>query len=147
MLLQFQPKAEPKVKYSVVTDVQAEVITVAEAKSFMGIDFPDFDGIIPMFIKAAREAAEKYTGLSIGQRIIQLTGDYLDESVYMPFAPYAAPDATGLQSVGYDAETLPGDVKLALLNMIHYAFDNRAEGINFGGTIKQLDLSRRRVGL
>lgn len=147
MLLYQKEKTQPRVTHTILTDVQDEVLTVAEAKSFMGIDYPDFDTLIGMLISAAREEAEKYTGLSIGIRQIKLKGDYLDESVYMPYAPYEVPDIEGLQTVGYDAQTVPADIKLALLNMVHIAFDNRADGLNFGTSLKLLDKSRRRVGL
>lgn len=140
-------KTRPKVTYTLVTDVTQEVISVAEAKSFMNIDFDDFDTIIPIFIKAAREEAEKYTGLSIGVREIQLAGDYTDPEAYMPFAPYNAYDSTGKQTVGYDENTLPGDLKLALLNMIHISFENRTTGLDYGTSLKLLDRSRRRVAL
>lgn len=143
----YRREAEPKVTYTIINDVETELISVPEAKAFMGIDFPDFDAIIPTFIKAAREAAEKHTGLSIGEREIALAGDYTNADAYMPFAPYNPPDEMGVQMVGYTAETLPGDLKLALLNMIHIAFENRANGLDFSSSLKLLDKSRRRVGL
>lgn len=138
---------EPKITYTVIVDVQTEIITVEEAKAFMQIDFTDFDSIIPTFIKAAREEAEKYTGLSIGEREIQLEGDFTNQNAYMPFAPYNEPSISGLQNVGYSADTLPGDLKLALLNMIHIAFENRTFGLDYGTSLKLLDRSKRRVGL
>jgi len=144
----YKKACEPKVTYTIIEDVQTELITVEEAKLFMTIDFPDFDtNLIPMFIKAVREEAEKYTGLSIGVREIQLAGDYTNPKAYMPFAPYAEPSAEGIQTVGYTAETLPGDLKLAMLNMMHIAYDNRTTGLNFATGLKLLDRSRRRVGL
>lgn len=138
---------EPDVTYTVTTDVQTEVITLEEAKSFMGIDFPDFDILIPLFIKGAREAAERYTGLSIGERTIQLGGDWKDEDAYMPFAPVNETTDTGVQEVGYTAETLPGDLKIALLQMIHVSFDNRTQGMDFSSSLTLLARLRRRVGL
>jgi len=138
---------QPKVTYTIITDVQTEVITVEEAKAFMTIDYPDFDSLIEMLISAARCEAEKYTGLSIGIREIQLAGDYTDESVYLPFAPGGEISEDGKQTVGYDAGTLPGDLKLALLNMVHIAFENRTTGLSYGTSLKLLDKSRRRVGL
>ena len=136
---------EPKVTYTIVQDVQQEVISVCETKEYMVIDFDDFDKIIPMFIKGAIEEAEKYTGLSIGERKIKLSGDYKAPGAYMPFAPYSEPDAEGLQDVGYSKETIPGDLKIALLNMIHTSFNDRENGMTFNLTL--LDRSRRRVGL
>lgn len=143
----YYKKTRPKVTYTTITDITEEVISVAEAKSFMNIDFDDFDAIIPLFIKGAREEAEKYTGLSIGVRQIQLAGDYTDEDAYMPFAPFAAYDTDGKQTVGYDIDTVPGDLKIALLNMIHIAFENRTTGLNYSTSLSLLDKSRRRVGL
>lgn len=140
-------KPTPVVTYTVITDVSEEIISLADAKAFMGIDFPDFDSLIPMFIKGAREEAERYTGLSIGSRTIQLGGDWEEENAYMPFAPILSTDETGIQQVGYTAETIPGDLKIAILNMVHIAFDNRTTGLNYGTSLKLLDRSRRRVGL
>lgn len=144
-MLDYPIKTRPKVTYTIITDVTEEVISIAEAKSYMGIDFPDFDVIIPMFIKAARQEAEKHTGLSIGVRQIKLAGDFTDPEAYMPFAPFGGYTTDGIQNVGYTAATLPGDLKLALLTMIHTAFENRTTGLNFN--LKLLDKSRRRVGL
>lgn len=145
-MLLYTPKVrEPKVSYTILTDVATEVITVAEAKAFMTIDFPDFDETLAnIFIPAIREAAERYTGLSIGTRQIQLAGDYHDEDAYMPFAPVISTDNDGKQTVGYDAQTVPAGLKLAMLTILHDAFENRV-GYNFN--LKPLDLYRRRVGL
>lgn len=138
-------KAQPKVTHIVLTDVLEEVITVAEAKSFMVIDFPDFDDTLAsIFIPAIREAAERYTGLSIGTREIQLSGDFLEPEAYMPYAPVISTDADGKQIVGYTASTVPPGLKLAMLTILHDSFDNRV-GHNFN--LKPLDLYRRRVGL
>lgn len=138
---------EPVITYEVLTDISEEVISVEEAKAFMQIDFPDFDSLIPLFIKGAREAAERYTGLSIGVRTIKLDGPWKRPDAYMPFAPYGAPDGDGVQTVGYSSETLPGDIRLALLNMIHVSFDNRTKGMDFTPGLVLLERARRRVGL
>lgn len=137
---------EPDVSYEIVTDVESEVISLEDAKAFMQIDFPDFDTIIPMFITAAREEAEKYTGLSIGVRTIQLSGEWQSKYAYMPFEPITSTSAEGVQVVGYTTETLPGDLRLAMLTMIHTAFDNRINP-DYRPNLRLLDRSRRRVGL
>jgi len=140
-------KSTPKVTYTVITDVETEVITLEEAKQFMQIDFDDFDSVIYMLIKAARQEAERYTGLSIGNREIQLGGDWEEEDAYMPFEPIISTSDSGVQVVGYTDQTLPGDLKLAILNMVHISFENRTTGLNYGTSLKLLDRSRRRVGL
>lgn len=140
-------KCEPKVTYTVVTDIKKEVISLEDAKAFMTIDFPDFNTLILLFIKGAREEAERYTGLSIGVRTIQLAGEWTDKKAYMPFEPIQSTSDTGEQVVGYTDENLPGDLKIALLNMVHTAFDNRTTGLSYGTSLKLLDKSRRRVGL
>ena len=145
MLLYQEYQEEPKVTHIVLTDVTEEVLSVTEAKSFMAIDFPDFDETLAgIFIPAIREAAERYTGLSIGTREIQLSGDFTDPEVYMPYAPVISIDDDGKQVVGYTADTVPAGLKLAMLTILHDSFENRV-GHNFN--LKPLDLYRRRVGI
>lgn len=138
--------SEPEVSYTIIEDVQSEVISLDDAKAFMQIDFPDFDGIIPLFITAAREEAEKYTGLSIGTRTLQLSGEWEKADAYMPFEPIMITSPEGVQVVGYTSVNLPRDLKLAMLTMIHTAFENRINP-DYRPNLRLLDRSRRRVGL
>lgn len=135
-------------EYTVLTEDVTPVLTLSEAKEFMLIDFPDFDDLIEqIIIPGAKEAIETYTGYTIGAKTIQLIGDYTAEGVYYPFAPFGTPDASGVQNVGYTVATLPADIKLAWLNLVHIVFNNRAEGLDFVKPLSNIRLRRRRVGI
>lgn len=145
MLLYPEPKVcEFPITYELISDVTVEVVTLADAKAFLQIDFPDFDTLISLLITAAREEAEKLTGLSIGEREIQLTGDFTDEGGYMPFEPIVS-DTDGLQIVGYTPETCPAAIKLAIMKSVHSQFENRQSEISMDAQL--LKPFRRRVGL
>lgn len=145
-------QAEPKITFEIIEDVTDEVVSLQQAKDFLTIDFDDWDWLIELLIKAAREECEKFTGLSIGVRKIKLTGDYENELAYMPFEPIT--EKTGNeQTVGYTADTCPGALKLAILRMIHTHFEYRNDVEKSG--VSMLDINaervlkpfRRRVGL
>lgn len=140
---------EEYLSYEIVTDIDKtnELLSLQEAKDFMLVDFDDHDNVIQMLISAAREQLEQYTGYSIGQRTIKLIGDLNADNIYYPLAPYREPDVMGVQFVGFTAGTLPADIKLAWLNLVHIAFNNRAANMDFGLALKQMGLRRRRVGI
>jgi hypothetical protein len=144
--------ADPVIAFEIIEDVTEEVVTLQQAKDWLTIDYPDWDWLIEMLIKAAREECEKFTGLSIGVRKIKLTGDYENELVYMPFEPIT--EKTGNeQRVGYTADTCPSAIKLAILRMVHTHFEFRNDIEKSG--VSMLDVNadkvlkpfRRRVGL
>lgn len=144
--------ADPVITFDVIEDVTSEVVTLQQAKDWLTIDYPDWDWLIEMLIKAAREECEKFTGLSIGVRKIRLIGDYKNESAYMPFEPVTE-KADDQQTVGYTAETCPSAIKLAILRMAHTHFEFRNDIEKSG--VSMLDINaqkvlmpfRRRVGL
>jgi uncharacterized phiE125 gp8 family phage protein len=70
----------------VLTDLIAEPVTLAEAKTFMEIDFDDFDALILRLIKQARISSEIYTGLSYGKKEIKLVSD--QSKVQIPYGPF-----------------------------------------------------------
>jgi hypothetical protein len=71
----------------VLTDLIAEPVTLQEAKTFMEIDFSDFDTLITRLIKQARISSEIYTGLSYGKKEIELVSN--QAKVQIPYGPFA----------------------------------------------------------
>lgn len=70
----------------VITDLLAEPVSLQEAKSFMEIDFNDFDALILRLIKQARRSSETYTGLSYGKKEIELVSN--ESKVQIPYGPF-----------------------------------------------------------
>ena len=144
--------AEPRITFEIIEDVISEVVSVKHAKDFLQIDFDDWDWLIELLIKSSREESEKFTGLSIGVRKIKFSGDYQNESAYMPFAPITE-KAGDLQTVGYTSATCPAAIKLAILRMVHTHFEFRNDIEKSG--VAMLDINaqtilkpfRRRVGI
>jgi hypothetical protein len=71
----------------VLTDLIAEPVSLQEAKTFMEIDFTDFDALITRLIKQARISSEIYTGLSYGKKEIELVSN--QAKVQIPYGPFA----------------------------------------------------------
>ena len=61
------------VQYTVVTDLDEEPVTVEFFKDHARIDFDTDDTLILSYLKAARQALEKYCQLSFGIKTIRLT--------------------------------------------------------------------------
>lgn len=62
-----------------------EPISATEAKSWLKVDFSTDDTLIGMLITAVREAAEKYTGLSLIAKTIEYFDEAPDSIVKLPF--------------------------------------------------------------
>lgn len=58
-----------------VTDTGTEPITTAQAKLHASIDYTDYDSIIPIYISAARQAVEKYTGYALVDKTVKHTAN------------------------------------------------------------------------
>ena len=71
----------------VLTDLIDEPVSLQEAKTFMEIDFTDFDTLITRLIKQARISSEIYTGLSYGKKEIELVSN--QAKVQIPYGPFA----------------------------------------------------------
>lgn len=85
----------------VLTDLTSEPVTLTEVKSFLEIDFSDFDDLITLLIKSARISSERLTGLSYGKKQIELVSD--QPKVSLPFGPYVS-----LVSIkDYDGNDIP----------------------------------------
>ena len=141
----------------IVQDLATEPVTLAETKEFMHIDFPDFDVLITLFIKSARIASEKFTGLSYGEKTIELVNKG-SSCVSLPLGPVTSiesvkdKDGNDLEyvSFGFDNplislnnesvtefsviykagfETCPEDLKEAIKRRTETAFQFRSDAV------------------
>lgn len=157
-----------------LADVVTEPVTGEEAKLFCKIDISDDNDLIEELITAAREMCEKYTGISFVKREVTAVFNNSNGGTYLPYGPvgeiteildedgdeilaanykiigsqfkqlkepcYA--EITATYEGGYD--TLPKELKTALLEAIFYMYDNRSVGDDIGEVaIKKLRRYRR----
>ena len=133
-------------KYPIV----AEPVTVSEAKAWMKISFNDDDVIIGNLISQSREYLENYTGISFGDREIEIVASidksyeipgpeifiknvyyYEDEFVlsddYELIDDLFIPDYRGIWKIVYYAgySQLPYDLKVDILKLTAYNYQNR----------------------
>lgn len=120
-------------QFKIVADLATEPVTLSEAKSFLNIDFSDWDTLLTMLIKASRIQSEKVTGQAYGAKVIQVTGNTFEERIY-PVAPYVS-DAVWVNEDGdkdyqYNAgfTSCPEDLKLAILQRVATGFAQRENG-------------------
>ena len=64
----------------------SEPISLADAKNYLKIDFNDDDDLISSLIIAARVRLEKYAGIAMSPRTLQVVA-YIDEFIEPPYAP------------------------------------------------------------
>ena len=140
----------------IVTDLTTEPVSLQEAKSFLAIDFNDFDTLITLLITASRKASERVTGKAYGPKVVQVTGNtYMEnrgreirdysgilteitncciERIY-PITPYVSDvvwqDEDGNKDYRYNAgfTTCPEDLKIAILMRVATGFASRQDGI------------------
>lgn len=128
-----------------------EPITLQEAKEYIRITEDSQDNIIEMLIVAARQAIEKFTGLSIKMSNITCIINNPDGEIELPYQPlygmitstnYSNIETTGLLyknlitkgkniNLAYQAgfDTVPTDLKIAILDQFAFLYDNRGEMI------------------
>ena len=70
----------------VLTDLIDEPVSLQEVKTFMEIDFNDFDTLLTRLIKQARISSQLYTGLSYGKKEIELVSN--QAKVQIPYGPF-----------------------------------------------------------
>ena len=121
-------------------DSFVEPISLSEAKSWMQIDYSDFDTLIADFlIPSARESSESASGQCYTERTIQIMNDSRDERIF-PWGPYVADvvwdgesedTTTDYQySAGFNSSNpLPIRLKTAMLKRIATGFALRQNSI------------------
>tara|TARA_R110000772_G_scaffold145504_1_gene255490 strand:+ start:31642 stop:32103 length:462 start_codon:yes stop_codon:yes gene_type:complete len=110
----------------IIEDLEAEPVTLAEVKTFMTIDYTDFDDLLTSLITSAREESEEATGKAYGAKLIQVTGNDIIgitgiiEKVY-PITPFISDgvwaDESGNIDYQYNAgySTVPQPLKIAIM--------------------------------
>lgn len=125
---------------SIVTDLTTEPVTLQDAKSFMGIDYSDFDTLIESLIVASREAVENVTGKALGSKLIQIVGNsYTDNTglivkIY-PITPFVSDQTWTDEDRNIDYQynagysTCPEWAKLCIKQRVATGFAYRENGV------------------
>jgi hypothetical protein len=152
-----------------------EPVTLEEVKQHLNITFTDNDSFLARLIIRCRAALEKYTGLSLVEKSIELHCDNYEGDFELPYGPVLGdPYITNSEDVEYDTATfsgikfkkittprtgglrltydtgydiIPADLRMALLEEIAYRFENRGdtERADIGQMAKGLAKAWRRV--
>ena len=67
-----------------------EPITLDDVKEYCKIDYESEDSLIVSLITAVRERIEKFTGLALVEKTIEVFYDYLPEQVKLPYPEHDA---------------------------------------------------------
>lgn len=135
-------------------DTGTEPCTLAECKAHLNIDFSDDDAMLTKMIKSCRLALEAYTGVSIVSKEITALLQNGKGGIELPYGPIAEDSVTAVDSYGNEAsvvlkgfnyqkldyprgevtvtyetgfDSVPEDLKLAILHEIAYRYENRGE--------------------
>lgn len=71
-----------QIKFGTVT---TEPITLAEAKTYLKVDYSDEDTLINLLISGIREQVELFTGLGIVARTIEYFDEEIPEEITLPY--------------------------------------------------------------
>lgn len=69
------------------TDLATEPVTVAEAKSYLNVDYSTWDSLIGTLISSARTKLERYTGCTFATKTLVSTFQQVSDSVDIPYGP------------------------------------------------------------
>jgi hypothetical protein len=146
-----------------------EPVDLTEAKNFCKIDVDDDDALIESLITTGRIMCEDYTNIGFVKRTVIVELNNGNGNCYLPLGPVgeieSLKDMDGNEItdpeyggstwkqiisprynrmvITYEAgyETLPENLRTALLNTIYYLYDNRAVGVDNIGPIAQMILN------
>lgn len=108
------------------SQVDTEPITLAEAKSWLQIDYSDWDTLIEDdLIPAARIESEKASGMLYVERDVTIQNNKKDERIY-PIGPWVEDVTTNdyefenyVYTAGFNVDNpLPQDLRIAMLKRI-----------------------------
>ena len=125
-----------QIKYE--SQVATEPITLAEAKSWLQIDYSDWDSVIQNeLIPAARIESEKASGMLYVERDVEILNNKKDERIY-PIGPWLADVTTNdyefenyIYTAGFNLDNpLPQDLRIAMLKRIATDFAYKQNIIN-----------------
>lgn len=118
---------------SYASTVYSEPITLAEAKSWLQIDYADWDAVIQdELIPAARIESEKASGMLYTKREVTVSNNKRDERIY-PIGPWISDVTTDDNEIenysylaGFNTDNpLPNDLRIAMLKRIATDFAYR----------------------
>jgi uncharacterized phiE125 gp8 family phage protein len=69
-----------------LSDPIGQIITLAEAKNYLRVDYSEDDDLINSLILSAQKRLEQYAGIAFNQRTLQ-TIAYVDNFIELPYAP------------------------------------------------------------
>jgi uncharacterized phiE125 gp8 family phage protein len=97
--------------YTVTVEPSVEPVTLAEAKTHLGVTVSDDDDMIEELIVAAREFAEGYTGRKLIEQTIQFTLPEFPAGgvIYIPASPVISVESVGYVDSDGDDQTLSAD--------------------------------------
>lgn len=125
-----------KITYS--RQVDCEPISLPEAKSWLQIDYSDWDGVIQdELIPAARMESETASGMLYTEREVTISNNKTGERIY-PIGPWIEDITTDDNETenysylaGYSSDNpLPNDLRVAMLKRIATAFAYRQNMID-----------------
>jgi len=70
--------------------VTTEPITLAEAKTWLKVDYSDEDAMITKLITSVRHQAELFTGLSLVARTIEYFNEEIADEIVLPYPDHAS---------------------------------------------------------
>lgn len=69
------------------TDLSTEPVTVAEAKSYLNVDYNTWDSLIGTLISSARTKLERYTGSTFATKTLVSTFQQVADNIDIPYGP------------------------------------------------------------
>lgn len=69
------------------TDLATEPVTVAEAKSYLNVDYNTWDSLIGTLISSARTKLERYTGCTFATKTLVSTFQQVSDNIDIPYGP------------------------------------------------------------
>lgn len=142
---------------TVTTDITTELVTVAEAKSWLKISFDSDDTIIANLIKEARLYIENLTNYALGAKTIEIIADldynltydlpspltsilsfsrwngseFVANTAYYLFRNVLSVNDSGRYKISMNCgfTTLPADFKTDILKLVAWSYQNR--GVDF----------------
>ena len=115
-------------------DPNYNIVSLAEAKGFLSIDYNDFDSLIQSLIDAAIVASQKFTGKIYTPSLVTVTtNSWCDEYPVEPYdwtqsiTPITFVNDKGARRYSYVAgyAAIPSDLKKAILQRVADGFINR----------------------
>jgi hypothetical protein len=115
-----------------------EVVSLAEAKQWLNIDYSDFDSLIQDLIDSSIAKSQKVSGCAYWPVTVTVTGNTLEEYIY-PIEPVTTllPDPDDVEeyedytySAGYADGEVPSDLKRAILQRVATGFAERQNGFD-----------------